>query len=211
MRRILPSSWRKLAVAGVTGVAVALAFSAPASACHGIPKGEPVCDTATTAKITWTLSVSDNGAKIKSVTFLADGEAGTASGDIVKDATINKDTPLTATQVVSRSTKQAVMDITVEWPNRPNTPDWSEAVKTDLNDVDWSKCPAPSPSESESSDAPAPSPSSAVGGNSSSSGGAALPVTGANTALMAGGALVLVGVGGGLFFLARRRRIRFTA
>jgi hypothetical protein len=38
-----------------------------------------------------------------------------------------------------------------------------------------------------------------------------LPVTGANAGLLAGAALVLVSGGGGLFYMARRRRIRFAA
>jgi len=41
--------------------------------------------------------------------------------------------------------------------------------------------------------------------------GATLPVTGTNTALVAGGAAVLLSSGAGLFVVARRRRIRFTA
>jgi len=39
----------------------------------------------------------------------------------------------------------------------------------------------------------------------------ALPVTGANAGLLAGAALVLVSGGAGLYFVARRRRIRFAA
>lgn len=38
-----------------------------------------------------------------------------------------------------------------------------------------------------------------------------LPVTGAPAGLLAAGALALLGVGGGLFLLARRRRVSFTA
>jgi LPXTG-motif cell wall-anchored protein len=37
-----------------------------------------------------------------------------------------------------------------------------------------------------------------------------LPVTGADAGLMAGGAAGLIGVGTGLFLMARRRRISFT-
>ena len=39
----------------------------------------------------------------------------------------------------------------------------------------------------------------------------ALPVTGANAGILAGAALALVAGGTGLFFAARRRRIRFAA
>ncbi|MER7456195.1 LPXTG cell wall anchor domain-containing protein [Micromonospora sp. NPDC126480] len=41
--------------------------------------------------------------------------------------------------------------------------------------------------------------------------GGGLPVTGANTTLIAGGAAVLLAAGAGLFVLARRRKLRFTA
>ena len=46
---------------------------------------------------------------------------------------------------------------------------------------------------------------------SASSTAPALPVTGANTAIMVGSAVVLVGAGAGLFMVARRRRVRFAA
>jgi LPXTG-motif cell wall-anchored protein len=36
-------------------------------------------------------------------------------------------------------------------------------------------------------------------------------VTGSNTGIMAGSAIVLVGAGAGLFMVARRRRVKFTA
>lgn len=41
--------------------------------------------------------------------------------------------------------------------------------------------------------------------------GGELPVTGSSTALLAAGALVLLAVGGGLYLVARRRRVTFTA
>jgi LPXTG-motif cell wall-anchored protein len=41
--------------------------------------------------------------------------------------------------------------------------------------------------------------------------GGGLPETGAPTALIAGGALALLALGGGLFLVARRRRVTFTA
>jgi LPXTG-motif cell wall-anchored protein len=41
--------------------------------------------------------------------------------------------------------------------------------------------------------------------------GGGLPVTGASTGIVAGAALALLAVGGGLFLVARRRRITFTA
>ncbi|RLQ01110.1 LAETG motif-containing sortase-dependent surface protein, partial [Micromonospora sp. CV4] len=40
--------------------------------------------------------------------------------------------------------------------------------------------------------------------------GGGLPLTGTNTTLIAGGAVVLLAAGAGLFVMARRRRLRFT-
>jgi hypothetical protein len=73
---------------------------------------------------------------------------------------------------------------------------------------------SPSPSHSTSA---SPSPSGGTGGGaasptpSKSATAPALPVTGAQTGLLAGGALVLLGAGAGMFFLARRRRLKFEA
>jgi LPXTG-motif cell wall-anchored protein len=55
--------------------------------------------------------------------------------------------------------------------------------------------------------APGPSPSPSA----TASAAPALPTTGSNTGLYAGGALVLGGAGAGLFLVARRRRIKFIA
>jgi LPXTG-motif cell wall-anchored protein len=47
--------------------------------------------------------------------------------------------------------------------------------------------------------------------SASPSSGPALPVTGSSSAPLAGGAVALVLVGGGAFFMARRRKMKFTA
>lgn len=67
---------------------------------------------------------------------------------------------------------------------------------------------SPSPDSPEPSTATEPSESSASPGPGQ---GGGLPVTGAQSGIAVGIALALLAVGGGLYFAARRRRIRFTA
>ncbi|WP_205862077.1 LPXTG cell wall anchor domain-containing protein [Planosporangium thailandense] len=87
-----------------------------------------------------------------------------------------------------------------------------------------SQSPTPTPTETQSQ-SPSTSPSASPSATPSASGGAgggpvspspsksatspALPVTGSQTGLYAGGAATLLGAGAGLFFLARRRRLKF--
>jgi hypothetical protein len=75
--------------------------------------------------------------------------------------------------------------------------------------------PTPSPTAPPSESSPTPTPSASSGAGSPSptpsrspvSG--ALPVTGAQTGLLAGGALMLLGGGTALFVASRRRRVKF--
>jgi LPXTG-motif cell wall-anchored protein len=80
--------------------------------------------------------------------------------------------------------------------------------------------PVPSPTPTivptvEPSDTPPPSEDDGEDEGDTGAGGEAdeesLPRTGASTALIAGGAVALLALGGGLFLVARRRRVRFTA
>ncbi|MFI5931343.1 cell wall anchor protein [Actinoplanes sp. NPDC051494] len=79
--------------------------------------------------------------------------------------------------------------------------------------------PSPSPSASASASATAsPSPSTTPSGDGSTGGNAGgddteggLPVTGAAAGGIAAGAVALLVAGGVLFFLARRRKVKFTA
>jgi LPXTG-motif cell wall-anchored protein len=66
---------------------------------------------------------------------------------------------------------------------------------------------------SPASSSPSASASASAGPSASANSGAGggLPVTGANVSTLAIGGLVIVGVGAGLFFAARRRRVRTEA
>jgi len=76
--------------------------------------------------------------------------------------------------------------------------------------------PQPSCPPTEGSPSPSPSGGGEGGGAGSPTPSASdttptLPKTGAQTSYIAGGAVVLLGAGTGLFFLARRRRVKFEA
>jgi hypothetical protein len=200
-------------------VAAAVAFSAPAFACHVVvpdnakPKVE--CLTGGKAEITWSVALSDQG-RTGTITTIkltpADTEF-TSDSQIKVGAEISS-TPITGKQVVKAGATNATLEVTAKLGGKGGDAKMLKAATADT-----AKCvsteqpttpPTASPSASASAKPSASSSSSGVAGTSSSSSGG-LPVTGANTAAIAGTAVVLVGAGAGLFFVARRRRIKFTA
>ena len=192
----------KLAGATFAGFAVAAMVASPAMACDAAISGKPVCDTKTgTVTVTWTLSNDDRDA-----TFTATGKPGTLSktqGAIPGHGTVE----IVQTGVPANTA--ATITIDVVWPDagprKPRTTQHKESQPKQAPCVQDSPSPRPSPSRSHGGGAgggPAPTPSSTV---------PSLPVTGSNVPIYAGSALGLVGVGGVLFFVARRRRIRFEA
>lgn len=218
----MPTSLRKLTVAGIAGVAVALAFSAPASACHAEPAKTAVCIDNQTAKVTWDVKAVGWTPNVSSVTAYIGTEkaeldststlkAGVALNGTLKAVLVvprDKGTELGAKLVVVLTGKdQANQDKTWSSENDTDNPKKADFT-TKLRTINWAECPAPS--KSPSSSAPTSASTSGVAAVTSSSSAAALPVTGANVALMAGSAVVLVGAGVGLFLVARRRRVRFT-
>jgi LPXTG-motif cell wall-anchored protein len=86
------------------------------------------------------------------------------------------------------------------------TEHWTNA-DPDVNEGDITgatPCPTPTPTATATPTATTPAGGTAGGGTG------ALPVTGSNTGILAGVAVVLLALGGGLFMAGRRRR-RFTA
>ncbi|MBT8224742.1 MAG: LPXTG cell wall anchor domain-containing protein [Dactylosporangium sp.] len=205
MRSFLPSPRRvrNIVGAGAVGVAAALTFATPALACHPVAdKPSIVCDDRGGAEITWTIKMDSNvTATVQGVTLTPEGST-LKNGKIAKGKTFGKQ-GVTDVQVVPPGTTKATMKVKVEYQynGRKQTHELNASTE-EFN------CPVPSESPTPS-ESPAPSESAVA--SASSSGGSALPVTGANTAIIAGVAVLLVGAGAGLFLVARRRQVRFTA
>jgi LPXTG-motif cell wall-anchored protein len=200
-----------LAGAAFVGLAASAMLAAPASAHTAALSYDKVCDTETgKVKVTWTVSNDyPADATLKNV------NASPALTTIVNGATVakqanGKDGVLSESVLVAPGTKVS-LGFTATWPDGVK---YTVPVKTVDTEGVCKESPSPSPSESES---PSPSPSGGTGGGgespspSRSAAPPALPVTGAQTGLYAGGAVVLLGAGAGLFVLARRRRIKFEA
>jgi LPXTG-motif cell wall-anchored protein len=198
-----------LAGAAFVGLAASAMLAAPASAHTASLSHDAVCDTKyNMVKVTWTIS-NDYPA----VATLSNVYASPTLSAIVNGATVpkktDKDGVLSQSVLVGAGTKVS-LGFTATWPDGVTRTVGPQAV--DTTGI-CKESPSPSPSESES---PSPSPSGGTGGGGESpspsrSAAPSLPVTGAQTGLYAGGAVVLLGAGAGLFLLARRRRIKFEA
>jgi hypothetical protein len=140
--------------------------------------------------------------------------------------TVKKGTELTFDQTgVAGTATSATLSFAPQWDD-----EWPDPHKTYTGTVPLDgKCGKPEcpkagtgpqgslPLPPTCSPSASPSPTGGTGGGaasptpSKSATAPALPVTGAQTGLLAGGALVLLGAGAGMFFLARRRRLKFEA
>jgi LPXTG-motif cell wall-anchored protein len=240
LRRFMPTSWRKLALAGIAGAATTVAFAAPALACHPVFDSTPAgaCVTETTGKVIWTVSPQEGERQeLTLVKFTIDGQTVTGEGLKEKDELV-KNSKFTLT--VPRTANKAALTIGVKQKTNSRNPASGQGTKEfTISSIDWSKCKAPvtPPSEQPSTPveqpstpasekpstpveqpsspsvpaSPTESKSSAVAGASSSAASGSLPVTGTSIGIIAGVAVVLLGAGIALFVVARRRRIRFTA
>jgi LPXTG-motif cell wall-anchored protein len=86
---------------------------------------------------------------------------------------------------------------------------WVNVEAGNRGDITGKACPSPSPSASATASAS----TGPTAGASPSTGGTAggLPVTGSNTGMYAGGGVVLLAAGAGLYLATRRRRREFSA
>ncbi len=192
----MPSARRLITLGGAAfvGLAAAALLATPASA-HAVEiTGKSEC-TNGTYTIHWEISNELRSWDV-TLTDVKPASTGLEGKKIKGGATLKFD----QTGVPGDST-EATLSFTAKWVD-----DWKDPGNPHSGTVKLKgTCkPSPSPSGGGGGGGGSPMPSS-------SSTAPALPVTGAQTGLYAGGAMVLLGAGTGLFFVARRRRIKFEA
>jgi LPXTG-motif cell wall-anchored protein len=208
LQRFTPSARRLLSFGGavLTGIAVSAMLAAPASA-HTADVTGTACKTTTgTWVVTWKVS-NDHESKMHFENL--DAQPSTIEG-INDKTTIAGNGSVTGTQTLDQD---GIGKASLSFK-----PTWEDGfvpkgkVKATPEKVGKCKPEQPQPKPSESSEAPPP-PGGGGGGGSvpPTPSKPTLPVTGSQTAIYGGGAAVLLGAGAGLFFVARRRRIRFEA
>jgi LPXTG-motif cell wall-anchored protein len=196
-----------LAASATVMTAAALTMALPASAHRSAVEGKADCDEATgNFVVTWTVSnlQRDKVATLKKVRLLPEG---TTVTNIVEGATLAGGGELTGVQVVSADARGAALAVSVEWSNGKK----HDAIgKVEFKDKCEKPTPTPTPTATET---PAPTPTATPTATAPPGGGGGgdLPVTGAAVGGIVGAAAVLLAIGAGLFLLARRRRINFTA
>jgi LPXTG-motif cell wall-anchored protein len=220
-----PSSRRRLrrlaALAGglVLGATAALTLASPASAHYPTVKGDCKSKTADGWTVAWKVTNSE-----RDITGLVIGVKPAAVGDIKVGAVLPKSGRghLVGVQELGADVAEATLTVEIKWVRHGRIIKKEETGKAKFKDCkEESPSPSPSPSlpespspspsvpgESPSPSAPAESPSPAPG---EGAGGPQLPTTGASLGTAVGVAAGLLAVGGALFFVFRRRRIRFTA
>jgi LPXTG-motif cell wall-anchored protein len=223
LRRFMPSARRLFTLGGAAfvGLAATALFAAPASAHVVDVSGTSECGSDGTYTIHWTI---DNKYRNQDVTLtkVQPKESG------LEGKTIKGGDSLSVDQGLPGDFKgEVTLSFTAVWKDgwkdtgNPHTGSVTlkgkckpECPPVETKGDDGKRKPPPSCPPSES---PSPSPSGGTGGGegsptpSKSNTSPSLPVTGAQTGLYAGGAMVLLGAGAGLFFMARRRRVKFEA
>jgi LPXTG-motif cell wall-anchored protein len=219
----MPSARRLLTLGGAAfvGLAATALFAAPASAHVVDVSGKSDCGSDGTYTIHWTI---DNKYRQVDVTLTkVDPKDSGLEGKTIKGGDSLK---VDQTGIPGDTKGDVTLSFTAVWKDgwqdngNPHTgtvtlggkckPECPPSVDTKGGH------PKPPPS-CPPSESPSPSPSGGTGGGggsptpSKSNTSPSLPVTGAQTGLYAGGAMVLLGAGAGLFFIARRRRIKFEA
>ncbi|MCW2643187.1 MAG: LPXTG-motif cell wall anchor domain [Dactylosporangium sp.] len=216
LRRFVPSTRRMSTLAGAAfvGIAATAMFAAPASAWHANVHGTPTCDQETgTWTVTWSADNTSEGkpAKVSVDSYAPAGShVNIAKPDIPKLA----DTDGVAVQTgIPANATTAMLKLRFQWYKDtgsdkgkilddktfegtvgiPATPCEKKPPASGGGGGGTTPTPTPTPTATKTTAAPT------------------LPVTGSQTGLYAGGAVVLLGAGAGLFMVARRRRVNFEA
>ena len=216
------------------GMAGAVALAAPASAHHPTISVDSSCIDESTGKwiVNWSVSNSESDltATLDKVEFYPPNRSTLEGISTTSILPVSGEGPLKGVQTIGLSAN-ASLSVTAHWIRNGHdivVPAIADVKRPKQKCVPTSPSPSPSessPSPSPSESTPTPSPSVStppsetptpsaspsatpivpVGNNSN------LPVTGAATGSIAAGAAVLLAIGGGLFFMARRRKLKFTA
>jgi LPXTG-motif cell wall-anchored protein len=196
LRYFLPSArrMRNIIGAGVAGTAATIAFATPALACEVQVQHTQACNADGRVEITWGLKIDERG---KTGSILEEGGWAKPEDsdwrEITPDSELSSDTWNSSVQILPIGATEATLHLETEIDGVGN----KTVEKTVPVAVTCASTPASPTANPTASKSP------------TSSG--ALPVTGANTAIIAGVATVLVVGGAALFFVARRRRVTFTA
>jgi LPXTG-motif cell wall-anchored protein len=214
----MPSGRGLLKVGGAAfaGIAATVMFAGPAMACHIQDlSGKGVCDSTTgTVTVDWFINNESQGFPTKisvtghtpassKVEVLKDNPGqGANSNAVVRQVGVASNTPATITIHIDWDRGRGQHDkddktFTFKGQTCTKTPDKPKPTPTNTKPGgNGGGAPAPTPSVSTTTAAP---------------GGPSLPLTGPNAMIYGGTAVGLVGAGTGLFFMARRRRIKFEA
>ncbi|MBN1173393.1 MAG: LPXTG cell wall anchor domain-containing protein [Micromonosporaceae bacterium] len=189
---------RTVVGAGAAGALAALAFMTPAFATDGPlleAKHSEQCNAQNRVEITWGVKLTELGAEeIADQSELAIEVTPEPTEedwvDLSGSDEISADAWNESRQTLPAGTTTATLRVTI-----PGGKATGEQELVSLTVDVSSVCKKPSASVTPTTSAT----------------GATLPVTGSNTGLIAGTAVVLVVVGAGAYLIARRRRVRFTA
>jgi len=200
--------------AAAIGIAATVAFAAPAEAHTASITASADCDKSTGEwVITWTVNNDyHTSMTLSNVTITPDKPI---TGSDIKNGTVVPSTGshnVTGKQRVPGNTTSASLSVTAIWSVDGYIQHPAPYQKS-LGGVPCTPPPSPTPSASPSP-SPTPTPSvtpSAPASPTPSASTPPLPATGTKAGVYTGAALGLLGVGGALFVVARRRRITFTA
>jgi LPXTG-motif cell wall-anchored protein len=214
LRSLVPSARRLTTLVGAAfvGLAATAMFASPASAHHVDVTGKSDCVDGKW-KVTWTVKdiynteatldavdVTPANAPIKSA-------AGVVLGQGVKIQSGDANN-FVGVQWVGATERSASLRVSAHWESDGTTWAMKRPYVVELE----GDC-----KPTESTPSPKPTPTGGTGGGvgtptpSKTSAAPTLPVTGAQTGILTGGAVALLGAGAGLFVMARRRRIKFEA
>ena len=215
----MPSGRGLLKVGGAAfaGIAATVMFAGPAMACHIQDfSGKGVCDSTTgTVTVDWFINNESQGLPTK-LSVTGHTPASSKVENLKDSPGQGQNTTAVVRQVGVPSNTPATITIHVEWDRGRGQHDKDEKTFTFKGQTCNKDKPKPptataTPTKPGGNGGGAGNPTPSLSTTSAAPGGPGLPVTGPNAMIYGGTAVGLLGAGTGLFFLARRRRIKFEA